>query len=55
MNESHSLAILGGLTFRQAVWLFPLAFVLHVIEEWPHFVAWAIATHRRTLREESMW
>lgn len=29
------------LTFHQAVCLFPLAFVLHVLEEWPRFPAWA--------------
>ena len=29
------------MTFRQTVWLFPLAFGLHVFEEWPGFVVWA--------------
>jgi len=31
----------NALTFRQAVWLIPLAFSLHVLEEWPRFTAWA--------------
>ena len=30
------------LGFRQLVWLFPLAYVLHVLEELPRFTAWAI-------------
>jgi uncharacterized protein with HXXEE motif len=27
-------------TFREAVWLFPLGFLLHVLEEAPQFTAW---------------
>jgi len=27
--------------FRQSVWLFPIVFVLHVLEEWPGFTTWA--------------
>ena len=29
------------MTFRDAVWLFPAAFLLHVFEEWPRFTNWA--------------
>jgi hypothetical protein len=29
------------MTFREAVWLFPLAFTLHVLEELPRFTMWA--------------
>lgn len=41
------------LTFRQAVWLFPLSFVLHVLEEWTRFPSWAnrYASARYTRRE----
>ena len=27
--------------FRHAVWLFPIAYTLHVLEELPHFTTWA--------------
>ena len=30
------------LSFRRLVWLFPIAYVLHVLEELPRFTAWAI-------------
>lgn len=33
--------MVDGFTFRQAVWLFPPAFLLHVVEEWPQFTRWA--------------
>jgi len=33
--------MIDGFTFRQAVWLFPPAFMLHVVEEWPQFTCWA--------------
>jgi len=33
--------VLDALPFRDAVWLFCPAFVLHVIEEWPRFTRWA--------------
>jgi len=33
--------ILSGVSFRQAVWLFPVAFTLHVLEEFPRFISWA--------------
>ena len=29
------------MSFRRLVWLFPLAYVLHVLEELPHFTNWA--------------
>ena len=32
---------IGSLSFRQSVWLFPLAYFLHVLEELPHFTNWA--------------
>ena len=35
--------MIDGFTFRQAVWLFPPAFLLHVVEEWPRFTRWAQA------------
>ena len=31
---------LAALSFRWVVWLAPLAFVLHISEEWPQFVPW---------------
>ena len=30
-----------SLNFRQTVWLFPIAYVLHVLEELPQFTNWA--------------
>ena len=30
------------LGFRRLVWLFPIAYVLHVLEELPSFTAWAV-------------
>lgn len=32
---------LSRLSFRQAIWLYSLAFALHVMEEWPQFTHWA--------------
>ena len=32
---------LSKVTFREAIWLFPPAFILHVLEEWPRFTNWA--------------
>jgi hypothetical protein len=29
------------LTFSRVVWFLPVAFALHITEEWPHFTAWA--------------
>jgi hypothetical protein len=33
--------ILSDVTFRDAVWLYPPAFTLHVLEERPRFTGWA--------------
>src|SRR5262249_29544196 len=40
-SEGGSMFI-ATLTFRHAVWLFPAAFVLHILEEWPRFTSWAM-------------
>ncbi len=32
---------LSSMKFRQAVWLFPIAYTLHVFEELPQFTNWA--------------
>ena len=32
---------LSALRFKQAVWLFPIAYTLHVLEELPQFTNWA--------------
>lgn len=32
---------LSNLRFRHIVWLFPIAYALHVLEELPRFTAWA--------------
>jgi hypothetical protein len=37
----YSITAFSKMTFRDAVWLFPAAFVLHVLEEWPRFTHWA--------------
>ena len=41
------------LRFRRLVWLFPIAYVLHVIEELPRFTAWAMhyASPNFTMRD----
>src|SRR5437667_3240508 len=41
MNFDQVIGGLGSLTFRQAVWVFPVAYVLHVLEELPRFTNWA--------------
>jgi hypothetical protein len=41
MNFDTITQFLAGLSFRQAVWLFPFAFTLHVLEEVRQFTAWA--------------
>ena len=54
-GSSAVTAILSKVTFRDAIWLFPAAFTLHVLEEWPRFTNWAQrqlkATRRRILRK----
>jgi len=39
--NSATTTILSRVTFRDAIWLFPPAFTLHVLEEWPRFTGWA--------------
>jgi len=34
-------ALVSKVAFHEAVWLFPLSFILHVLEEWPRFTSWA--------------
>jgi uncharacterized membrane protein YeaQ/YmgE (transglycosylase-associated protein family) len=41
MNFDLIAQWLARLSFREAVWLFPVAFTLHVLEELPQFTAWA--------------
>ena len=41
MNFDMIAQFLAGLSFRQAVWLFPFAFTLHVLEEVWQFTNWA--------------
>lgn len=41
MNFDTMFEALGALSFRQAVWLFPLATALHFLEEAPQFPSWA--------------
>ena len=38
--------ILSKVTFRDAIWLFPPAFALHVLEEWPRFTSSWAKRHR---------
>jgi Protein of unknown function with HXXEE motif len=40
MNFDAILITLDRLNFRQAIWLFPIVFALHVMEEAPHFTDW---------------
>jgi hypothetical protein len=41
MDANRLVESLRGLSFHQAVWLFPLATALHFLEEAPHFADWA--------------
>lgn len=41
MNFDHLEVRLRSLNFRQMVWLFPIAYILHVLEELPQFTNWA--------------
>jgi hypothetical protein len=41
MNSDRIVERLASLNFRQAVWLFPIAYTLHVLEELPQFTSWA--------------
>jgi hypothetical protein len=42
MEVDRISQFLRNLTFRQAIWLFPFAFSLDVLEEWRQFTAWAM-------------
>ena len=42
MNFDRISHLLSDLVFRQAIWLFPFAFSLHVLEEWRQFAPWAM-------------
>ena len=50
MNFDRISHLLSDLAFRQAIWLFPCAFSLHVLEEWRQFAPWAMryASHHFT-------
>ena len=41
MDVDWIISRLSGLRFREAVWLFPIAYTLHVLEEFPQFTNWA--------------
>jgi hypothetical protein len=41
MSLQTLAAGLHGVTLGEAIWLFPVAFALHVCEEWPRFPMWA--------------
>ncbi|HYK87558.1 MAG TPA: HXXEE domain-containing protein [Acidobacteriota bacterium] len=41
MNFDGIATFLNRLTLRQAVWLFPIAYALHILEEAPQFPSWA--------------
>lgn len=53
MNVDAVAQFLASLSFRQAVWFFPLAFTLHVLEEVRQFTNWAqaYASPQFTFRE----
>ena len=53
MDPDRIIERLASLTFRQTVWLFPIAYALHVLEELPRFTAWAqqYANRGYTMRE----
>ena len=41
MRLATLTASLSAVTLQEAMWLFPVAFALHVREEWPRFPTWA--------------
>ena len=53
MDLDRIAQFLSRLSFREAVWLFPFAFILHVLEEMPQFTAWTnrYASPQFTFRE----
>ena len=40
--NSTTTTILSRVTFRDVIWLFPPAFTLHVLKEWPRFTRWSV-------------
>ena len=52
-NFDRIVARASTLTFREAVWIFPIVYTLHVLEELPRFTAWAqrYANSRFTMRD----
>lgn len=40
MDFDRAARFLTQLRFRQVLWLYALAFALHVLEEWPQFTHW---------------
>ncbi|CAA0079479.1 Uncharacterised protein [Zhongshania aliphaticivorans] len=44
MNVDAIPKFLGRLSYRQAIWLAPLAYLVHILEESQQFAAWA-STH----------
>ena len=40
-NFDRIVARVSTLEFREVVWMFPIAYTLHVLEELPRFTAWA--------------
>ena len=41
MNVEALPKFLNGLSYRQAIWLVPVAYAVHILEESQHFAAWA--------------
>jgi len=42
MIDNRESACASGIGFRRLVWLFPIAYLLHVLEELPRFTTWAM-------------
>jgi len=53
MIFNRRIASVSRLGFRRLVWLFPIAYLLHVLEELPRFTAWAMryASPNFTMRD----
>jgi hypothetical protein len=50
MTFDQKTAGASRLGFRQLVWLFPIAYVLHVFEELPRFTTWVVRYANPTFR-----
>lgn len=50
MTLDQKTAWASRLGFRQLVWLFPIAYALHVFEELPRFTTWAVRYANPTFR-----